>query len=121
MPLELKRTIVAEAAVTGTNVNDVAVGALADFYEVPFTPSGRRCQADENVSKVILHMSDRLKAELQRDALRDRTNMSYTAVVVLSRMLGVDGDLPPAHRRSLARRLEPRRPRRSLNGGDDLS
>ena len=54
MPAPLKGALVRETARRGTNVNDVAVGILADQLGVPFTPSGRRRKVLAGGSPVLL-------------------------------------------------------------------
>jgi hypothetical protein len=84
LPVALKQRVVEVAAETKTNINDVAVGALAGFYGVRFVGSGRFSRADEHVEAVVLRMPMMLKTQLQVDALKDGTNLSFTVRLALS-------------------------------------
>ena len=50
----MKESLVREAARRGSNVNDVAVGILADAFVVPYAPTGRRRKVLAGSSPVLL-------------------------------------------------------------------
>ena len=63
MPSTLKQALVRETARREASLNDVAVGLLADAYEVPFVPSGRKSPLPGSSPVVLLRASDALKHE----------------------------------------------------------
>jgi myo-inositol-1-phosphate synthase len=90
MPAPLKEALVREAARRGSNVNDVAVGILADELGVSFTPSGRRRKVLAGSSPVLLlRVPPELKDEIHAEASRRDTNANDVILAVLAEGLGV--------------------------------
>ena len=61
MPPPLKARLVDEAAIQGSNVNDVAVGILADRFGVSYRGTGRRGGAAGASGVVLLRLPPELK------------------------------------------------------------
>jgi myo-inositol-1-phosphate synthase len=76
MPGPLKKALVRETARRGASLNDVAVGLLADAFDVPFAPSGRRSPLPGTSPVVLLRVPDDLKHELEKDASREGTSVN---------------------------------------------
>jgi hypothetical protein len=91
----VKAALVSEARARGTNVNDVAVAALADRFGVGFDPSGRYSSASPKNLKVLLRMSDELKDAIEAHAYRNRSNQTDTVVRILADYFGVKTNVPP--------------------------
>ena len=92
MPAPLKGALVRETARRGTNVNDVAVGILADQLGVPFTPSGRRRKVLAGGSPVLLlRVPEELKDELHSEAARTGAHVNDVILSALADGLGVPG------------------------------
>jgi myo-inositol-1-phosphate synthase len=90
MPAPLKEALVREAARRGSNVNDVAVGILADELGGSFTPSGRRRKVLAGSSPVLLlRVPPELKDEIHAEASRRDTNANDVILAVLAEGLGV--------------------------------
>jgi myo-inositol-1-phosphate synthase len=90
MPAPLKEALVRETARRGSNVNDVAVGILADELGVPFTPSGRRRKVLAGSSPVLLlRVTQELKDEIHAEASRRDTNANDVILAALADGLGV--------------------------------
>jgi hypothetical protein len=99
MPTELKRRLADEATRRAGNLNDVAVGILADRFSVPVSPTGRRSVAAGASGVVVLRMPDELKQRLRREAVDLDTNLNQIIVQTLADELGIT--------LSAARRKEP--------------
>jgi myo-inositol-1-phosphate synthase len=92
MPGALKRALVREVARRGSNLNDVAVGHLADRFGIPFTPSGRRRKVIPGASGVaVLRVPAELRQELKAAARRRGTTVNDLALRTLAEAL----DIPP--------------------------
>jgi myo-inositol-1-phosphate synthase len=90
MPAPLKGALVREAARRGSNVNDVAVGILADELGVPYTGTGRRRKVLAGGSPVLLlRVPPELKDEIQAEASRRDSNANDVILAVLADGLGV--------------------------------
>src|SRR6188474_3916998 len=90
MPAALKGALVRESARRGSNVNDVAVGILADELGVPFTPSGRRRRVLAGSSPVLLlRVSPELRDEIQAEASRRDSNANDVILSALADGLGI--------------------------------
>ena len=76
MPAPLKKALVRETARRGASLNDVAVGLLADSFDVPYTPSGRKSPLPGASPVVLLRVPDDLKHELEKDARRQGTSVN---------------------------------------------
>jgi myo-inositol-1-phosphate synthase len=89
MPTELKRRLADEATRRGRNLNDVAVGILADRFSVPVSPTGRRSVAAGASGVVVLRMPDELKQRIRRQAVELDTNLNQMIIQTLADALGV--------------------------------
>jgi myo-inositol-1-phosphate synthase len=98
MPSSLKRALVRETARRNASLNDVAVGLLADHFEVSFTPSGRRSPLPGASPVVLLRVPDYLKHELEKDARREGTSLNNVIVRALADGLAV----PPSRKEAMS-------------------
>ena len=90
MPAPLKGALVRESARRNSNVNDVAVGILADTFGIAYAPSGRRRKVLAGGSPVILlRVPQELKAEVQAEASRSGANANDVILAALADGLGV--------------------------------
>ena len=90
MPAPLKEALVRETARRASNVNDVAVGILADELGVPYTPSGRQRKVLAGGSPVILlRVPQELKNEIQAEASRRDANANDIILAALAEGLGI--------------------------------
>ena len=89
MPAPLKRRLVDETAARGENVNDVAVGILANRFQIPFEPTGRRSPAAGTSGVVLLRVPPELKKKIQLEAFGSESNTNDVILRVLSEQLGV--------------------------------
>ena len=90
MPAPLKGALVRESARRNSNVNDVAVGILADTFGIAYTPSGRRRKVLAGGSPVILlRVPQELKAEVQAEASSSGANANDIILAALADGLGV--------------------------------
>jgi len=90
MPASLKGALVRDAARQRSNVNDVAVGILAEAFGVPHTPSGRQRKMLAGGSPVVLlRVPQELKDEIQSEASRRQTNSNGVILAALADGLGV--------------------------------
>jgi myo-inositol-1-phosphate synthase len=89
MPATLKRRLVREVQRGGPNLNDLAVGALAERYGIAVVPSGRRSAAPGSSGVVVLRMPEELKRRLHAEAGLSRTTTNDLIVRALSESFGV--------------------------------
>jgi myo-inositol-1-phosphate synthase len=90
MPAPLKGALVRETARRSSNVNDVAVGILADEFGVSYTPTGRRRKVLAGGSPVILlRVPQELRNEIQAEASRRDSNANDVILSALADGLGV--------------------------------
>jgi myo-inositol-1-phosphate synthase len=90
MPAPLKEALVRETARRHSNVNDVAAGILADAFDVPYTPSGRRRTVLAGGSPVLLlRIPQELKDEIHAEASRRDSNANDVILAALADGLGV--------------------------------
>ena len=90
MPGPIKRALVREVARRGSNLNDVAVSALAARFGVSFTPSGRRRKAIPGAAgAVVLRMPPELRRELKLSAGRRGENVNDLVLRSLSEALEI--------------------------------
>jgi myo-inositol-1-phosphate synthase len=90
MPASLKGALVRETARLGSNVNDVAVGILADTFGIPYAPSGRRRKVLAGASPVVLLRVPReLKDEIHAQASRSGSNANDVILAALADGLGI--------------------------------
>src|SRR4029079_2654201 len=101
MPAPLKGALVRETARRTSNVNDVAVGILADEFGVSFTPTGRRRKVLAGASPVLLlRVPQELKDAIHAEASRRDSNASESLVAALA-----DGLCVPAQSNRKVRSL----------------
>src|SRR4026209_1610381 len=92
MPTPLKGALVRETARRPSNVNDVAVGILAEECGVSYTPTGRRRKVLAGSSPVLLlRVPQELKDEIHAEASR---RGSHATDVILAAL--ADGLSDPA-------------------------
>jgi myo-inositol-1-phosphate synthase len=90
MPAPLKGALVRETARRSSNLNDVAVGILADEFGVRYTPTGRHRKVLAGGSPVILlRVPQELKSEIQAEASRRDSNANDVILSALADGLGV--------------------------------
>jgi myo-inositol-1-phosphate synthase len=90
MPSALKAALVRESARKHSNVNDVAVGILAETFRVAYTPSGRRRKVLAGGSPVVLlRVPEDLKSEIHAEAGRLGTNANDVILATLADGLGI--------------------------------
>ena len=89
MPAQLKRRLVHETEARGGNLNDVAVGILANRYQIPFEPTGRRSPAAGTSGVVLLRVPPDLKKKIQLEAFEAESNTNDVILRALSERLGV--------------------------------
>ena len=90
MPASLKGALVRETARRRSNVNDVAVGILAETFGIAYQPSGRRRKVLAGGSPVILlRVPQELKDEIQAEASRSGANANDVILAALAGGLGV--------------------------------
>jgi myo-inositol-1-phosphate synthase len=88
MPVELKERLATAVAEGGSNLNDVAVGALAARFGVPFEPSGRKGSPPKGAGDVLLRMPAELKERLQERAAERRIALNDLINETLAERLG---------------------------------
>jgi myo-inositol-1-phosphate synthase len=88
-PAALKEALVRETARRDASLNDVAVGMLADSFDVSYTPTGRRSGLPGASPVVLLRMPETLKREIQAEAFRTSTNTNDVIVRTLADGLGI--------------------------------
>jgi myo-inositol-1-phosphate synthase len=89
MPARLKRRLVHEVESRSSNVNDIAVGMLAERFGVPFTGTGRRSPAAGASGVVLLRLPAALKQRIQAEALEQGSNVNDVVLRTLSERLGI--------------------------------
>ncbi len=89
MPSELKRRLVHEVEAQSSNLNDVAVGILADRFGIPFAGTGRRSPAAGASGVVLLRLPPALKRRIQLEAFERASNTNDVILLALSERLGV--------------------------------
>jgi myo-inositol-1-phosphate synthase len=89
MPAGLKRRLAHEVVSTRSNLNDVAVGFLADRFSEHFAASGHRGAAPGKSGVVVLRMPGPLKQKLQAEAAAAGTNVNDVVLRALADSLGV--------------------------------
>ena len=90
MPAPLKGALVRETARRSSNLNDVAVGILADMFAIGYTPTGRRRKVLAGSSPVLLlRVPQKLKDEIHAEASRRDSNANDVILSALADGLGV--------------------------------
>jgi myo-inositol-1-phosphate synthase len=89
MPPALKRRLAREVARRESTLNDVAVELLAERFDVPFEPSGRRGRVPGTTGVVLLRVPPELKRQLEATARERATSTNNLIVESLSEQLDV--------------------------------
>ena len=90
MPAPLKEALVREAARRASNVNDIAVGILADEFGITFSPTGRRRKVLAGASPVLLlRVPQELKNVIHAEASRRDSNANDVILAALADGLGI--------------------------------
>jgi myo-inositol-1-phosphate synthase len=90
MPPPLKEALVRETARRRSNLNDTAVGMLADSFGITYHPSGRRRKVLAGGSPVVLlRVPAELKNEIHAEAARSGANANEVILAELSDGLGL--------------------------------
>jgi myo-inositol-1-phosphate synthase len=89
MPGQLKKRLADEVSRRGGNMNDIAIGILANRFSVPVTPSGRQSTALGASGVVVLRMPDALKQRIRREAVELDTNVNQVIIETLADELGL--------------------------------
>jgi myo-inositol-1-phosphate synthase len=89
MPASLKGALVRETARRRASLNDVAVGLLADHFDVPFTPSGRTSPLPGASPVVLLRVPVDLKHEIEDEASRAGQSANDVILGALAAGLGL--------------------------------
>src|SRR4026207_1824559 len=109
MPAPLKGALVREAARRTSNVNDVAVGILAEEFGVSYIPTGRRRKVLAGSSPVLLlRVPQELKDEIHAEASRRDSNANDVILAALADGLGVPAQSTGRGRPLTARQPVPR-------------
>src|SRR6187397_1823563 len=102
MPSSLKGALVRETARRNASLNDVAVGLLADFFDVSFTPSGRKIPLPGASPVVLLRVPLDLKHEIEDEARRAGKSENDVILAALADGLGLT--LTPDRKGTMASR-----------------
>jgi myo-inositol-1-phosphate synthase len=89
MPAPLKGRLIQAAETQDSNVNDVAVGMLADRFGVSYQGSGRRGGAAGSSGVVLLRLPPALKRRIQLEAFERGSNTNDVILETLSERLGL--------------------------------
>ncbi len=100
MPSSLKGALVRETARRRTSLNDVAVGLLADYFDVSFTPSGRKSPLPGASPAVLLRVPLDLKHEIEEEA--ERAGKSENEIILSALADGVGLTLTPDRKGTMA-------------------
>ena len=98
MPPKLKRAVVREVKNQASNMNDVCVGIISEYYDEPFEPTNRRAGEAGDAGDVVLRITQELKDKIVFDAAPKHTNIIDTCVRVLAESLNVKVVIPPGRR-----------------------
>ena len=88
-PFSLKEALVRETARRGASLNDVAVGMLAETFDVEYVPTNRRSPLPGASPVVLLRMPEELKDAIQAEAFRRGSNTNDVILAALADELGV--------------------------------
>ena len=89
MPQALKGALVRETARRGGNLNDVAIGILAERFGADYTPTRRKSQLAGESGVALLRMPFELKQRIQTQASVTDSNLNQVILEVLADELGV--------------------------------
>src|SRR5215212_9831995 len=93
MPTRLKRRLAREVTRREATLNDIAVQVLADRFDVPFRPSGRRGTEPGESPSVVLRLPAALRDRIRAHA--DERATSANAVIVETLTDALDANQPP--------------------------
>jgi hypothetical protein len=93
-PEAVKGALIQEAETTNNSMNDIAVGILAAYFKVPFTPTGRPYRGTKNGSGVVIlrRVPARLDQKIEAEKSKRTRGKTKEAVVVsvVAEALGVE-------------------------------
>ena len=89
MPAHIKDALVRDLARTGGTLNDAACGILADAFDIPFVPSGRRGALPGASPVVLLRAPEALKDAIDDEAKRTSASTNDVILRALADGLGV--------------------------------
>jgi myo-inositol-1-phosphate synthase len=98
--LPLKKALVRETARRGVSLNDVAVGLLAEEFDVSYTPTGRRSPLPGSSPVLLLRMPSDLKHQIETQARRTGSSSNDVIVRALADALAVP--LPQSRKDAMA-------------------
>jgi myo-inositol-1-phosphate synthase len=96
----LKKALVRETARRGVSLNDVAVGLLAEEFDVAYHPTGRRSPLPGSSPVLLLRMPSDLKHEIEAQARRTGSSSNDVIVRALAEALAVS--LPSSRKDPMA-------------------
>jgi myo-inositol-1-phosphate synthase len=96
----LKKALVRETARRGVSLNDVAVGLLAEEFDVAYHPTGRRSPLPGSSPVLLLRMPSDLKYEIEAQARRTGSSSNDVIVRALAEALAVS--LPSSRKDPMA-------------------
>jgi myo-inositol-1-phosphate synthase len=88
-PSTLKEALVRESARRNASLNDVAVGLLADAFDIRYQPTGRRSPLPGSSPVMLLRMPDELKSAIDEEATRAGARANDVIVAALATGLGI--------------------------------
>ncbi len=96
----MKKALVRETARRGVSLNDVAVGLLAEEFDVAYHPTGRRSPLPGSSLVLLLRMPSDLKHEIEAQARRTGSSSNDVIVRALAEALAVS--LPSSRKDPMA-------------------
>src|SRR5688572_14919700 len=94
VPSGLKSALAREVARRGSTLNDIAVGILADRFDVPFEPSGRKGSVPGTSGAVLLRMPPELKERLTGAAAAGASTTNQIVIDTLTEELRGKEEMP---------------------------
>src|SRR5689334_8641184 len=88
-PSSLKQALVRETARRKASLNDVAVGLLADSFEIPYRPTGRPSPLPGPSPVVLLRMPEELRDAIHTEAANSGETFNDVGLRSLANELGV--------------------------------
>jgi myo-inositol-1-phosphate synthase len=105
VPAPLKQALVRATARGDSSLNDVAVGLVAGYLNVPYTPTGRKSTLPGSSPTLLLRMPLALKAALESEA--SRTDQTVNDVALRAFAHGLDVPFASNRRTGTVPRREP--------------
>ena len=96
----MKKALVREPPRRGVSLNDVAVGLLAEEFDVAYHPTGRRSPLPGSSLVLLLRMPSDLKHEIEAQARRTGSSSNDVIVRALAEALAVS--LPSSRKDPMA-------------------